>query len=101
MAADGILRHASERAGDKFHARHDAVSRVYLYQISTRRTAFAKPFVWWIKDRLDVDAMGYLEIHDETLSKVDGIFIDYPLYARAKEKLRLYHALRDEAGAPA
>lgn len=45
------------RARDNFHARHDAVSRVYLYQIATRRTAFAKPFVWWIKDRLDVDAM--------------------------------------------
>ena len=45
------------RAKDSFHARHDAVSRVYLYQISTRRTAFAKPFVWWIKDRLDVEAM--------------------------------------------
>jgi tRNA pseudouridine38-40 synthase len=50
-----ILR--AERANDKFHARHDAVSRVYLYQISTRRTAFAKPFVWWIKDKLDFDAM--------------------------------------------
>ena len=44
-------------ARDNFHARHDATSRVYLYQISTRRTAFAKPFVWWIKDRLDVSAM--------------------------------------------
>jgi len=46
-----------QRASDRFHARHDAVSRVYLYQISTRRTAFAKSFVWWIKDQLDVDAM--------------------------------------------
>lgn len=45
------------RARDKFHARHDAESRVYLYQIATRRTAFAKPFVWWIKDRLDAEAM--------------------------------------------
>lgn len=45
------------RASDSFHARHDAVSRVYLYQIAARRTAFAKPFVWWIKDRLDFDAM--------------------------------------------
>ncbi len=45
------------RASDKFHARHDAVSRVYLYQISTRRTAFAKPFVWWVKDRLDAEAV--------------------------------------------
>jgi len=45
------------RASDRFHARHDAVSRVYLYQIATRRTAFAKSFVWWIKDRLDLEAM--------------------------------------------
>lgn len=45
------------KAADNFHARHDATSRVYLYQISTRRTAFAKSFVWWIKDRLDFDAM--------------------------------------------
>src|SRR5437763_16724345 len=34
----------AQRANDKFHARHDAVSRIYLYQISTRRTAFAKSF---------------------------------------------------------
>jgi tRNA pseudouridine38-40 synthase len=45
------------RTGDNFHARHDATARAYLYQIATRRTAFAKPFVWWIKDRLDVEAM--------------------------------------------
>jgi tRNA pseudouridine38-40 synthase len=48
---------AAARVNDKFHARHDATSRVYLYQIATRRTAFAKPFVWWIKDRLDLDSM--------------------------------------------
>jgi tRNA pseudouridine38-40 synthase len=47
----------TQRAGDRFHARHDAVSRGYLYQISTRRTAFAKSFVWWIKDQLDFKAM--------------------------------------------
>jgi len=45
------------RASDRFHARHDAVSRVYLYQIATRRTAFAKNFAWWIKDRLDFESM--------------------------------------------
>lgn len=45
------------RARDDFHARHDATGRIYLYQIATRRTAFAKSFVWWIKDRLDFDAM--------------------------------------------
>jgi tRNA pseudouridine38-40 synthase len=46
-----------EEAPDRFHARHDAVSRTYLYQISTRRTAFYKKYVWWVKDRLDVNAM--------------------------------------------
>jgi tRNA pseudouridine38-40 synthase len=41
----------------RFHARHDAVSRSYLYQISRRRSAFGKPFVWWIKEPLDIAAM--------------------------------------------
>jgi tRNA pseudouridine38-40 synthase len=41
----------------RFHARHDAVARRYLYQIATRRTAFAKPFVWWAKEPVDVDRM--------------------------------------------
>jgi tRNA pseudouridine38-40 synthase len=40
-----------------FHARHSAVRRSYLYQISRRRTAFAKPFVWWVREPIDVDAM--------------------------------------------
>lgn len=46
-----------EEARATFHARHDAISRAYLYQISTRRTAFAKKYVWWVKDKLDVEAM--------------------------------------------
>jgi tRNA pseudouridine38-40 synthase len=48
---------AVQPVGRRFHARHGAVSRSYLYQISRRRTALAKPFVWWIKDELDVRAM--------------------------------------------
>jgi tRNA pseudouridine38-40 synthase len=41
----------------RFHARHDAVARRYLYQISRRRTAFAKAFVWWVKEPLDLQRM--------------------------------------------
>jgi tRNA pseudouridine38-40 synthase len=41
------------KAPARFHARHAAVGRSYLYQVSRRRTAFAKPFVWWVKDPLD------------------------------------------------
>jgi len=44
-------------APENFHARHDAISRYYLYQIATRRTAFGKDFVWWIKDKLNVEKM--------------------------------------------
>ena len=46
-----------EKAPKAFHARHDAVARSYLYQISRRRTAFAKRYVWWVKDRLDLRRM--------------------------------------------
>jgi len=41
----------------RFHARHDAVGRRYVYQIATRRTAFAKAFVWWVKEPLEVAKM--------------------------------------------
>ncbi|HYK91611.1 MAG TPA: tRNA pseudouridine(38-40) synthase TruA [Acidobacteriota bacterium] len=44
-------------APPRFHARHDAVERFYLYQVSTQRRAFAKPFVWWVKDSLAVETM--------------------------------------------
>jgi tRNA pseudouridine38-40 synthase len=41
----------------RFHARHDAVARRYLYQIARRRTAFAKAHVWWVRDPIDVAKM--------------------------------------------
>lgn len=41
----------------RFHARHSAVARRYVYQIARRRTAFAKPFVWWVKEPVDVASM--------------------------------------------
>ena len=48
---------ALERVPHRFHARHDAVGRRYVYQISRRRTAFAKPYVWWIKEPLALSPM--------------------------------------------
>jgi tRNA pseudouridine38-40 synthase len=44
-------------APHRFHARHDAVARTYLYQVSRRRTAFAKPYVWWVREPLDPGRM--------------------------------------------
>jgi tRNA pseudouridine38-40 synthase len=46
-----------EKAKASFHARHDAVRRSYIYQISRRRTAFGKNYVWWIKDKLDFNSI--------------------------------------------
>jgi tRNA pseudouridine38-40 synthase len=48
---------AVEKVRHRFHARHDAVGRSYLYHVARRRTAFAKPFVWWVKEDLDVARM--------------------------------------------
>ncbi|HUL71875.1 MAG TPA: tRNA pseudouridine(38-40) synthase TruA [Vicinamibacterales bacterium] len=48
---------AVERVPARFHARHSAVARQYLYQIARRRTAFAKPFVWWVREPLDLEKM--------------------------------------------
>ena len=52
-----LFRSACEEVPPRFHARHDAVSRAYFYQISTRKTALAKRYVWWIKEPLDVASM--------------------------------------------
>ncbi len=46
-----------EKVAKQFHARHDAIARSYLYQISRRRTAFGKRYVWWLKDELDFKKM--------------------------------------------
>jgi tRNA pseudouridine38-40 synthase len=46
-----------EKAKPNFHARFDARQRTYVYQISKRRDAFGKKYVWWVRDTLDVAAM--------------------------------------------
>jgi tRNA pseudouridine38-40 synthase len=46
-----------ELAQRRFHARHDAVARSYLYQITRRRTAFGKHLVWWVREPLDLGHM--------------------------------------------
>jgi tRNA pseudouridine38-40 synthase len=46
-----------QKVAQRFHARHDAVARSYVYQICRRRTAFGKAFVWWIREPIDVARM--------------------------------------------
>src|SRR5688572_4309115 len=52
-----------DKVRHRFHARHDAVARSYIYQIARRRTAFAKAFVWWVKESLDAGAMRHAAAH--------------------------------------
>jgi len=48
---------ACEEAPVRFHARHDATSRAYFYQISTRKSALSKRYIWWVKEPLDLARM--------------------------------------------
>jgi tRNA pseudouridine38-40 synthase len=48
---------SADKVRHKFHARHDARARSYVYNVARRRTSFAKPFVWWVKDDLNVERM--------------------------------------------
>jgi tRNA pseudouridine38-40 synthase len=50
-----ILR--ADEAPAAFHARHDALARRYRYQIATRRSAFFKRLIWWVREPLDLPAM--------------------------------------------
>ncbi len=56
LPADIYVRRI-DKVAHRFHARHDAEARSYLYQISRRKTAFFKPYVWWIREPLDVARM--------------------------------------------
>lgn len=56
LPADVCLLDVAE-APNTFHARHNAIARTYMYQISTRRTAFFKKYVWWVRTPLDTAAM--------------------------------------------
>jgi tRNA pseudouridine38-40 synthase len=54
-ASINVLR--VENVPPRFHARHNALGRSYLYLIAKRRTAFGKRYVWWVKDKLDIGKM--------------------------------------------
>ena len=56
LPADIVVT-AFNEVPNSFHARHDATSRSYVYQIATRKMAFSKKYVWWIKEPLDVARM--------------------------------------------
>jgi tRNA pseudouridine38-40 synthase len=42
---------------ESFHSRHDARERIYLYRITTRRSAFLKDLAWWVRSKLEIEPM--------------------------------------------
>lgn len=107
-----------EKTYERFHARHSAQSRQYVYVISKRRTAFEKRYVWWIKDELDVERMqkagemfvgmnnfkSFSEKSDEdksTLVKVESVIItedENKIYIRIKSSHFLWKMVRRLVG---
>jgi tRNA pseudouridine38-40 synthase len=47
----------AEAVDPRFHARHNCLARSYIYQLKQRKSAFAKRYNWWIREKLDVAAM--------------------------------------------
>lgn len=85
-----------EEAHPKFHARHDAVARSYIYHISRRRTALAKKYVWWIKDPLDAGLMN--EAAREFTGLKDYRWFTDPEQEQSSTKVEVLHAKVYEYG---
>ena len=83
-------------APHRFHARHDAVARTYLYQVALRRTAFGKPFVWWVRDPLDVPAMRRAAVRFEGMGDFESFSDDDP--DEKSTKVAVTRVRVDEAG---
>jgi len=47
----------AQRAGPRFHARHNCIGRSYLYQIARRRTVFRRHYAWQIDELLKIGPM--------------------------------------------
>lgn len=78
-------------APENFHARNDAAGKVYLYQMATRRTAFAKNFVWWLKDNSNLDEM--VEAAEILVGKHDlGSFCDADESGKTSFPLDVYRS---------
>jgi len=66
-----------------FHSRHHARVRRYRYQLAVRRSAFLKPYCWWLRDPLDLEMLrvgaSYLVgRHDYTPFSDRGGAVDEP-----------------------
>ncbi len=66
-------------ASARFHARHHAKSRQYVYRISRSRNPFERKYVCWVKEDLDLQKM------TAALHAVEG-FHDFASFSRKPKK---------------
>jgi tRNA pseudouridine38-40 synthase len=114
----GIL--ACELMDNDFHARFSAIARHYIYRLLNRpgKAVLDEDRVWWIKDKLDVQAMrqaaAYLEgMHDfssfrasqcqaksptKTLSKIEIVEAGEELHFYLSAPSFLHHMVRNIVG---
>ena len=84
-------------APHRFHARHDAKSRSYLYQISRRRTAFGKPYVWWVREPLNVARMREAAAHFTGMRNFEAFTDDDPAEKSTRVLLERLEIVEDGA----
>ena len=67
-----------------------------MYQVATRRTAFAKPFVWWVREPLDVEGMRRAAVRFEGLRDFASFTDDDP--DEKSTKVAVTRVRLDQAG---
>lgn len=78
-----------EPAPDRFHARHWADSRQYLYRISLRRNPFERKFVCWVKEDLNTERMA------KALQDLKG-FHDFASFSRKPKQEKSTEVLMEQ-----
>lgn len=66
MLPPDIAVRRAEEVPLAFHARRDAVRRTYFYRIGYGRRAVGRAYAWWMRSRLDIDAL------EQALSRLLG-----------------------------
>jgi len=69
----------AETCDSRFHARHHAEVRSYLYLITLRRSAFFKKNTWWVKDPINLEAI-------QKASLLFPGFHDFASFGRIRKK---------------
>ncbi len=75
----GIQIRSLEKADDRFHARHHATARSYVYQLSTIKPLFVSKYVWTVEKNLS------LSLLQQGLDKLIG-FHDFASFSAEKDE---------------